>query len=275
MRRLIFTWLGIATVSAASLSGDTGVAAPQNDSPSTATKTARQSCVDLWVSVEREKPFIAERKTITVQQDEVRIQQEADLVARDATGRIREEFHGPYKEVVPFEQIALGGLPSSRRDLNLKGAAQFGVTILDCCGGTRIFLSPHAEYAVVQKLHLERRTLHRNHGLYSDSVIKANAQPDAIVEDLGNQLVERIQARGTKITSLGGNQDGDWKGKPVRVLEVWVSDELGATLAWKSSDLIRETTNIAFLKGIRREEPDASLFAVPSGYQIHSQEMAP
>jgi hypothetical protein len=126
-------WFSIVTVSAALLFGSPAFAAPQKDSPCTATKIMEQSCANvIWVGVERDKPFIAERKTITVEQDEVQIHQEADLVARDAVGRIREELRF-YRKTVPFERIALGGVPSSHRDLNtnVDDTGQLIVTIRD------------------------------------------------------------------------------------------------------------------------------------------------
>jgi hypothetical protein len=268
-------WLSIVTVSAALLSGSPAFAAPQKDSPCTATKIMEQSCANvIWVGVERDKPFIAERKTITVQQDEVQIHQEADLVARDAVGRIREELHGVYGKTVPFERIALGGVPSSYRDLNtnVDDTGQHIVTIVDCLGGKRIQLSPDTQYAIIQHPCVEPLTFRRNDGSYSDKVsqlIKANTPPHAIVENVGYKIIESLQARGVRITLPGSDKDGEWKGKPIKALEMWMSDDLGTILVWQYSDLIKGTTNFAFLKGIRREEPDASLFVVPCGYQIH------
>jgi hypothetical protein len=251
MRDFIFVWLSIVTVSVASVSGSSSYDAPQKEF-STSAKIPEHSCANFWVAAEPDKPFIAERKTITVQGDEVQFRQEGDFVARDAVGRIHEESHGPNGDAVPFEQFALGGLPSSRRDLNVRDASrQFIVTILDCVAGARIFLFPDRQYATMEHFQGERQKF-----LHSDTVIRATTHPDAIVEDLGYGLVEGIQARGTKITSLGHDKDGDWNGKPVRVFELWVSDELGVTLTWNSSDLIKGTTNYAFLKGIRRGEPD-------------------
>ena len=106
---------------------------------------------------------------------------------------------------------------------------------------------------------------------YFDTVsqlINTKTRPDATVEDLGYKKVEDMQAHGMRITFRGGEKDGDWKGKPVAVAEFWASDKLVVTLVWSYSDLKRGTETRIALKGIKREEPDTSLFVVPSGYKI-------
>ena len=100
-------------------------------------------------------------------------------------------------------------------------------------------------------------------------LVDIKTRPDVPVEDLGYKKVEDIRAHGTRITFRGNEKAGDWKGKPVSVTEIWVSDELGATLVWSYSDLKRGTETRIALKGIKREEPDPSLFGVPSGYEVN------
>ena len=48
-------------------------------------------------------------------------------------------------------------------------------------------------------------------------------------------------------------------------------DELGVTLLWTMSNLIRHFETHSTLQNILREEPDAALFSVPSGYKVTSR----
>ena len=89
----------------------------------------------------------------------------------------------------------------------------------------------------------------------------------ANVEDLGYKQIQSIQARGIKIIWMGSEKDGNFLGKPARFLEQWVSDDLGVTLLSVYSDLTKEGETRISLENIRREEPDAALFTIPSGYQ--------
>jgi hypothetical protein len=66
---------------------------------------------------------------------------------------------------------------------------------------------------------------------------------------------------------MGGEKDGDFQGKPARFLEEWASDELGVTLLSVYSDLTKQVETRITLENIRREEPDALLFTIPSGYK--------
>lgn len=273
--RKIFAWLSIVGVSTASFGGGpTGAA--QKDIPCTENKFVEQSCATVFlVGVEREKPFIAERTKITLESlggETHLLHQETNFVARDAAGRIREEFH------VSYGELALGGVASSHRDLNTSASlvddlGQLRVHILDCFGDKWILLTPETQYAIAEQSCVEPAMFRPNDHPHFDPVsqlLNTKTQPDAPVEDLGYKKIEDIRAHGMRITFRGGEKDGDWKGEPVAVTEIWVSDELVVTLVWSYSDLKRGTETRTVLKGIKREEPDSSLFVVPSGYKIGS-----
>lgn len=276
MRRFreILAWLSIVGVSTASFGGGSTFGAAQKDIPCTETKFVEQSCASVfWVGVEREKPFIGEQTKTTLKSSEIETQlshQETNFVARDSAGRIREEYHALGR------MLALGGVASSHGDLNtsaslIDDAGQLMVSILDCFGSKSIQLMPEIHYAIVQQSCVEPTMFRPNDHPHFDPVsqlISTKTRPDAIVEDLGYKKVEAIQAHGMRITFRGGEKDRNWNGKPVAVTEVWVSDEFAVTLVWSFSDLKKGTETRAALKGIKREEPDASLFIVPSGYKI-------
>ena len=275
-------WLSIVGISAGPYSDGSSFAIPQKDSRCAAANIVEQLCTNaIWIGPEREKPFIAERrasKVLKSSQGEVQILQEGkQFVARDSAGRIREEFHiGSSKDANPRGKLALGGIPSSHSDLNTSATlvddpGQLTISILDCFGGQKIQLTPETQYAIVQASCVEPPIIPLNNSSYADKasrLIQANFQPGATVEDLGYKKIDDIQARGLRITIPGGDKDGQWAGKAVALSEVWLSDELGATLLWDYSDLKKGIESRTRITDIKREEPDSSLFVVPSGYKI-------
>ncbi len=291
--RKTFAWLCIVSVSAASLWGGATSASPQKDAPCPESKVVEQTCANLtWVNADHGKPFIAERVVQSVISSVPSIEQ-TEVLARDTTGRIREEFHflKTLRRVVSSHPIlALGGVPSSLQDLNadtsfvtdnsvvsdsafVRAQGEPTVSILDCFGGKRIELTPSTQTAIVQEPCARLPAFRPSDHPFSSKLtcfLNTNSHPDTRVEDLGYKQLQTLMARGIRITWLGSEKDGDWKGKPTKVWEEWVSDELGVTLLWTYSDLRRQVENHATLQNIRREEPDASLFTVPSGYKITS-----
>jgi hypothetical protein len=282
--RKTVAWLSIVSVSAASFCGGSTCAAPQKDTLCTESKVVEQSCANfIWVDAERGKPFVAERMVRSVKflspsnEDVEVIAPEETVVARDTKGRIREEFHVWYLGAASSHRIlALGGVASSHRDLNtgvpiVDDPGELTVSILDCFGGKRIQLTPSTQTAIVQESCAQLPIFQPSDRPYSyrlTRVLNANSGPDTTVEDLGYKQLQTLQARGIKITWRGSEKDGDWKGKPTKIWEEWMSDELGVTLMWTYSDLRNQVENRGILQNIRREEPDASLFTVPSGYKI-------
>lgn len=274
-------WLSIVSISTSSFSGGSTYAAPQKDSRCVTTNIVEQLCANtVWVGPGREKPFIAERtsKVLKSSGGEVQLLHEDKLfVARDAAGRIREEFHAlSSKDANSPGKLALGGVPTSHNDLNTSTSlvddpGQLTVSILDCFGGQQMQLTPETQYAIVQVSCAEPPVLPPNSHSYFDRVsqlMRPNPQPRAAFEDLGYKKIEDIQARGIRITIRGAEKDGEWAGKPVTVWEIWLSDQLGATLVWDHLDLKKGIESRARLTGIKRQEPDSSLFVVPSGYRI-------
>lgn len=90
---------------------------------------------------------------------------------------------------------------------------------------------------------------------------------DAKVEDLGQKSIEGVIARGTRNTltipagAIGNEQ-------PIETVnERWYSDELKTVVMSKSSDPRFGDTTFR-LSNIRRAEPPAYLFQVPSDYKV-------
>jgi len=93
------------------------------------------------------------------------------------------------------------------------------------------------------------------------------ANPAAVTESLGKKMIEGIEAEGTRsvITIPVGRLGND---RPLEIVsERWLSPELQIVVESKHSDP-RMGENTYRLTNIKRREPDASLFTVPSGYRV-------
>lgn len=93
------------------------------------------------------------------------------------------------------------------------------------------------------------------------------AGPEATEESLGSQLIDGIQAEGTRrtVTFAEGLIGND---RPlVRVCEKWYSLELKIVVLNKCSDTRSGETTLR-IRNIERSEPDATLFQVPEDYTI-------
>ena len=92
-------------------------------------------------------------------------------------------------------------------------------------------------------------------------------------EDLGEQTIEGVLAKGTRTTSTipAGTLDNE---QPIRIVsEEWFSQELQVLVMTKHSDpRVGETTYR--LIDLTRAEPDKSLFELPAGYTVKAPEAA-
>ena len=97
--------------------------------------------------------------------------------------------------------------------------------------------------------------------------IAAPEAAEVTTEDLGTQVIEGVQATGTRTTQTipAGKIGND---RPILITtEVWTSPELKTTILSKRNDP-RTGEQTFKLTNIQRAEPDASLFAVPSDFKI-------
>ena len=97
------------------------------------------------------------------------------------------------------------------------------------------------------------------------------AKGDVVKEDLGEQTIEGVLAKGTRTTTTipAGALDNE---QPIRIVsEEWISSELQVLVMTKHSDpRVGETTYR--LVHLTRTEPDKSLFELPAGYTIRTPE---
>lgn len=220
-------------------------------------EAAPPSSVVDWVNIERGRPFFAER----VLSSGDRSFHEHDLVARDSAGRIYIEQHD-----LPWQFYSV----SAHHDANTVWALGT-INILDSFGGKSVYVVVGSRTAEIKQSCSKAESFKQSSHPYSYALTLLFIMKPAAgvsVEDLGNKRVEGFQARGIRITWLGTKKDGDWNGRPVRASETWRSDELGATLLMVSTDFREQVASQTALVNIKGVEPDASLFEVPSGYQI-------
>jgi hypothetical protein len=98
-----------------------------------------------------------------------------------------------------------------------------------------------------------------------------SAKGDVVNEDLGEQTIEGVLAKGTRTTRIipAGALDNE---QPIRIVsEEWFSQELQVLVLTKHSDpRVGDTTYR--LVNISRTEPAKSLFELPSGYTVKTPE---
>jgi hypothetical protein len=94
-----------------------------------------------------------------------------------------------------------------------------------------------------------------------------SAKGDVVKEDLGEQPIEGVMAKGTRTTTTipAGAVDNE---QPIRIVsEEWFSPELQVLVLTKHSDpRVGETTYR--LANVSRTEPARSLFDLPAGYTV-------
>jgi hypothetical protein len=256
--RNIVTWLNMVSISATSLlAGLTPVLAQDPHFCTEFNYLGARCVMPGWVNVEKYKPFIADRVTKSSDQ----AFHENDLVARDTAGRIYLENRN-----LPLESYGF----RSFQDANTVWALGT-VSILDCFGGKSIYLVPGSRTADVTQNCPSVQPFEESDRPYSSTRTRFAVKPPvAIWEDLGTKKIEGFKAHGTKTTWLGTGTDGEWNGKPIRAVEEWLSDDLGATLLVVNSDFRKATEYRSSLTNIRRVEPETSLFEVPPNYKINS-----
>jgi len=94
--------------------------------------------------------------------------------------------------------------------------------------------------------------------------------PDAKTESLGTKMIEGVSAEGTRITfEIPVGQIGN--DKPIQVVtENWFSPELQVMVMSRHTDPMAGE-HVFRLTNIKRAEPAADLFTVPSGFRVEVQ----
>jgi hypothetical protein len=208
-------------------------------------------------------PYTAQAVTETTQVlgDGTRIAHKSSgFVARDSAGRTRREqtldFVGPW---------ASSGEPSSM------------IFVHDPVAGTSFSIDAKSKTAMkpgpttfsaqgVQEL---KAKLKAELGHIQAGAVQISDEPSGNVthESLGTQTIEGVLAEGKRVTETipAGKIGND---KPIQIVnETWYSTELKTVVMSKHSD--PRTGDVTYsLTNINRTEPDASLFQIPSDYEV-------
>ncbi|HUJ41026.1 MAG TPA: hypothetical protein VLW54_10795 [Candidatus Acidoferrales bacterium] len=174
--------------------------------------------------------------------------QSSGAVYRDSAGRVRREMSLP----------GLGMLTGS-------DSAPRAVFISDPVAGYHYVL--HADSQSADRMPLPPAFNGKEHFRQRDN-------DQVVKESLGTQMIEGVQAEGTRITKTipVGAIGND---KPIQIVtERWYSPDLQVVVLFKHSDP-RFGESSMRLTNISRTQPAASLFAVPSNYTVNDMPPPP
>jgi hypothetical protein len=231
-------------------------------------------CVTFkFVGVEQGKPFTAQRTVTSLgypSDGTNKTAQWIEFVARDSSGRIRFEQSEAFKPPNVIDSIVMSNHEIEKNVIPGDAPGPL-VAIFDCFNGESVVLQPRLQIAHVIQTCNPLRPVQQSGQPYSrpiTMILSAKLSSNVLVEDLGYKKVEGIMARGIRSTVLGTDKDPEWNGRPIRVWESWMSDDLAATVLYVRSDFRKRTESRSSLTNIKRVEPDSALFAIPPDYKI-------
>lgn len=89
------------------------------------------------------------------------------------------------------------------------------------------------------------------------------------MEDLGDQIIEGLEAHGQRLTHLPPEPGDPPELQPLaRTTERWCSDELSAIVLTVSEDPKTGKNTTRAMRNIERTEPDPQLFQIPPNYSV-------
>jgi len=188
------------------------------------------------------------------------------LRARDREGRVYAELRtirsaGPKKQTEPLGDSGIHFGHSNRSEFN-------SVSISDCHSGEDITAFPDLQVARVTKNSNASSWKRKDGASLFEFLTSGPRSPNVIFEDLGFREIEGLQTHGYRTTVLGTGDDGDASGVVKNITEWWISDDLAEIILQVMTNLKGKSETTIMLTGIKREEPPASLFEIPSGYKI-------
>ena len=178
-------------------------------------------------------------------------------IARKVETHVFRDGQGRFRKEVTFS--AIGPLATS-------GQPKSFVFINDPVAGTRFILHPDAKTAEKMEMPFGKMK-DAMKGKMEYRHQQALAEGSLKKEDLGTQTIAGVSAQGTRVThTIPAGQIGNEKAITI-VSEHWYSNDLQIMVMSKRSDPRFGETSYT-LKNIQRQEPAASLFAVPADYTV-------
>lgn len=170
-------------------------------------------------------------------------------IARDSQGRTRRDMT----------------LPAIGPWANAGGNAPHVIFLNDPVAGTHYVLDPNRK--VARQLPMDRQRNRNPNAQTFSTPFRGRKGANVVTTDLGTQTINGVSAQGTRYTrTIPAGAIGNEK--PIEVVtEVWYSPDLQLNVEKKHSD-VRNGDTVMQLTDIQRQEPDASLFQVPSDYTV-------
>lgn len=169
----------------------------------------------------------------------IAVSRNVNVIARDSRGRT----HGEMRPRLPADSPDTPPL--------------IEVVIYDPQTRTRIDCDMAAHVATRRSQHEQRET----------GRLTPSSSPLVKVEDLGSNTLDGVDVKGTRRTvTIPGNANGT--GAPITVVdEYWYSQDLHLNILLLHNDPRTGQQTIA-LSNLKREEPDAALFEVPTDFKV-------
>jgi len=226
-----------------------------------------------YASADSSNPFTAEyvtTSTVPAAAGAPKISVTREDVARDSEGCIRIERHGVTQPPDDRKTVTLE-TPEGQPFTVTREEYGTSIQIFDCASGTLVLIQPGMRMATVKTAKNAAPANRVKHAYSTPYIFGAGVKipPTTIVEQLGTKEIQGITSIGMKTTTLGTEKDGDWNAKPIHEYEIWVSDELAATMMRIDKDLRAGSEGRFELMNIKRENPDPILFEIPKGYETN------
>jgi len=299
MKKIILSAFAMGMVSVAASAQDVGYAFDRKVSPDRTPQVwvdngwATQTKVSFQAKVTPNAPYSAEATTESVMTlaDGNRIMRKGTTrVYRDSAGRTRQETVGTDGQVTSMfisDPVAKTNYSLDPRSQTASPASVFyAVTHLDsepvatgtisqsasAPPSTTLTLST-ASGAGTSEVRQVQKSVIVTASEGSAFKVEANiaTRGEATKEDLGEQTIEGVLAKGTRTTTVipAGAVDNE---QPIRIVsEEWFSPELQVLVLTRHSDpRVGDTTYR--LTNVTRTEPARSLFELPAGYTVKNPE---
>ena len=227
----------------------------------------------MFGEVVKGAPFTAQRTEESTQTlgDGTHINNKSSIsYARDSAGRVRREDD---EWITIYDPVA-----NATYRLNKKNHSGSKVEFIR--GEAKIRLDGINQERADQLKVESEKALAEDKARQGNSVAITNQGPDGrgysfikpgTEESLGSQVVNGVMADGTRVTTTipAGDFGND---RPITsVTESWYSPELHLTVIYKRTDP-REGDVTTQYMGIKRVEPDPSVFQVPAGYTLNQNQ---
>jgi len=237
-----------------------------------APETGRTGGVIDLVGIELGNPFVARRVSRSIFKSMAgadRINEIEDDVARDSQGRIRFEQVQRMDAWTKSQPVTLA-TRTGESFVSTYGELSRRILIYDDMDLSFVTLEPGKRIAVVRPWGM-KPPLVPGTRLYSSFVLPREDRimpVDTRFEDLGVQEIEGFLAHGYRST-FSETVHADGRRTSASMHEYWISEDLGVTLLDIHASSDRGEERRVSLTKISREEPDPSLFQIPSNFKVN------